>query len=101
MIVVLFFAVSAVLMTAIGGRSDIRPFTLALLQFALGIAGTVLVIYPDIVPFRLTVWDASSARLSQIFLLTGAAIVTPVVLGYSAFAYSVFRGKTPEKGWEG
>jgi cytochrome bd ubiquinol oxidase subunit II len=101
MIVVLFFAVSSVLMTAIGERSDILPFTMALLQFALGIAGTVLVIYPDIVPFRLTVWDSSSARLSQIFLLTGAAIVTPVVLGYSAFAYSVFRGKTPEKGWEG
>jgi len=26
--------------------------------------------------------------------------VTPVVLGYSAFAYSVFRGKTPAEGWE-
>jgi hypothetical protein len=25
--------------------------------------------------------------------------VTPVVLAYSAFAYRVFRGKTPEKGW--
>jgi cytochrome d ubiquinol oxidase subunit II len=26
--------------------------------------------------------------------------VTPVILAYSAFAYRVFRGKTPEKGWE-
>jgi cytochrome d ubiquinol oxidase subunit II len=101
MIVVLFFAVSTVLMTAIGGRSDILPFTMALLQFALGIAGTALVVFPYVVPFRLTLWEASSSTLSQIFLLTGAAIVTPVVLGYLAFAYSVFRGKTPEKGWEG
>jgi cytochrome d ubiquinol oxidase subunit II len=101
MIVVLFFAVSAILMTAIGGRSDILPFTMALLQFALGIAGTALVVFPYVVPFRLTLWEASSSTLSQIFLLTGAAIVTPVVLGYLAFAYSVFRGKTPEKGWEG
>jgi cytochrome bd ubiquinol oxidase subunit II len=100
-IAVLFFAVSIILMTAIGGQSDILPFLLALLQFALGIAGTVLVIFPDIVPFRLTVWDASSSRLSQVFLLTGAIVVTPVILAYSAFAYSVFRGKTPEKGWEG
>jgi cytochrome d ubiquinol oxidase subunit II len=52
------------------------------------------------VPFRLTLWEAASASLSHVFLLIGAAIVTPVVLGYSAFAYRVFRGKTPEKGWE-
>lgn len=100
MVAVLFFAASAVLLNVIGGRSDILPFALALLQFALGIAGIVLVIYPDVVPFRLTLWDASSSTLSQIFLLTGAVIVTPVILAYSAFAYSVFRGKTPEKGWE-
>ena len=99
-IAVLFFAASAVLMSVIGGRSDILPFILALLQFGLGIAGTALVIFPDLVPFRLTLWDASSSTLSQIFLLTGATIVTPVILAYSAFAYSVFRGKTPEKGWE-
>jgi cytochrome d ubiquinol oxidase subunit II len=101
MIVVLFFAVSAVLMTAIGERYDMLPFTMALLQFALGIVGTAFVIFPYVVPFRLTLWEASSSTLSQIFLLTGAVIVTPVVLGYSVFAYSVFRGKTPEKGWEG
>jgi cytochrome d ubiquinol oxidase subunit II len=101
MIVVLFFGASAVLMTAIGQRSDILPFTMALLQFALGIAGTALLIFPYVVPFRLTVWDTSSSTHSQIFLLAGAVIVTPVILAYSAFAYSVFRGKTPEKGWEG
>ena len=31
----------------------------------------------------------------------GAAVVTPVVLAYSAFSYRVFRGKTPARGWEG
>jgi cytochrome d ubiquinol oxidase subunit II len=51
------------------------------------------------VPFRLTLWDAASSTLSHVFLLIGAAVVTPVVLAYSAFAYRVFRGKTPEKGW--
>jgi cytochrome d ubiquinol oxidase subunit II len=33
-------------------------------------------------------------------MLAGAAVVTPIVLAYSAFAYHVFRGKTPEQGWE-
>jgi cytochrome d ubiquinol oxidase subunit II len=37
--------------------------------------------------------------MSQIFVLVGAAVVTPVVLAYSAFAYWIFRGRTPEKGW--
>jgi len=32
--------------------------------------------------------------------MIGAAVVTPIVLFYSAFAYRVFRGKTPEGGWE-
>jgi len=100
MIALLFYAASAILMTAIGGKSDILPLLLALLQFALGIAGTVLVIFPDVVPFRLTLWDASSSAVSQICLLTGAIVVTPMILTYSAFAYRVFRGKTPEKGWE-
>jgi cytochrome d ubiquinol oxidase subunit II len=45
-------------------------------------------------------WEAASATSSQLFVLIGALVVTPVVLGYSAFAYYVFRGKTPEHGWE-
>jgi cytochrome d ubiquinol oxidase subunit II len=96
-----FFAASAGLMAAIGGRSDVLPFTLALVLVALAIAAIVRTIFPDIVPFRLTLWAAASSTLSQVFLLIGATIVTPVVLAYTAFAYRVFRGKTPEKGWEG
>jgi cytochrome d ubiquinol oxidase subunit II len=100
LIAVLFFAASAALMAAIGGRTDVLPFALALVLVALGIAGIVWVIFPDIVPFRLTLWAAASSTLSHVFLLIGATIVTPVVLAYTAFAYRVFRGKTPEKGWE-
>jgi cytochrome d ubiquinol oxidase subunit II len=96
------FLIAAFLLTqTIGGPSEGRPFFLALALFALGIAGFGFAIYPDIVPFRLTLWAAASSTLSHVFLLAGAVIVTPVVLGYSAFAYRVFRGKTPETGWDG
>ena len=81
--------------------SDGRPFALGLILFALGVAGLGFTIFPDVVPFRLTLWAAASTTLSHVFLLIGAAIVTPVVLAYSAFAYRVFRGKTPETGWDG
>jgi len=100
LISVLFFVAAVALMRAIGGRSDAQPFALALVLFALGVMGLGIAIYPDIVPFRLTLWAAASSTLSHVFLLVGAMIVTPVVLAYSAFAYRVFRGKTPEKGWE-
>ena len=81
-----------------GGNSDGRPFALALVMFALGVLGLGIAVFPDIVPFRLSLWDAASAPLSHVFLLIGAVVVTPVVLAYSAFAYRVFRGKTPVEG---
>jgi cytochrome d ubiquinol oxidase subunit II len=58
-----------------------------------------LLLFPDLVPFSLSLWDVASSSMSQRFVLIGAALVTPVVLAYSAFAYWIFRGRTPEKGW--
>jgi cytochrome d ubiquinol oxidase subunit II len=101
LIAVLFLGASVALMKSIGGRSDGRPFALALILFALELLGLVVVVFPNIVPFRLSLWDAASSTSTHVFLLIGAAIVTPVVLAYSVFAYRVFRGKTPEEGWEG
>jgi cytochrome d ubiquinol oxidase subunit II len=99
LICALFIAASTALMWAIGSRSDVRPFALGLILFALGIAGLATAIFPDVVPFRITLWAAASSTLSHVFLLIGAVIVTPIVLAYSAFAYRVFRGKTPDNGW--
>jgi len=76
------------------------PFALGLLLFVECLAGIALIVYPNIVPFRVSLWDASSSSLSQTFVLTGAVLVTPVILGYSAFAYYIFRGRTPEEGWD-
>jgi len=88
------------LLPSMKSKSAAFPFLLGLVILLIGIVAAVIVVYPNIVPFRLSIWDASSSRLSQIFLLTGALIVTPVVIAYSLFAYWVFRGKTPPEGWE-
>lgn len=74
---------------------------LGLFLFVVGISGLAWIVFPNIVPFSVSLWDAASSSTSQEFVLIGAIIVTPVVLGYSAFAYWIFRGRTPEKGWEG
>jgi cytochrome d ubiquinol oxidase subunit II len=70
------------------------------LLFDVGITGMAFIVFPKIVPFSVSLWDAASSSTSQRLVMIGAACVTPVVLAYSAFAYWIFRGKTPEDGWK-
>jgi len=94
------FVLAAGTLTALTEKSKpAMPFVFGLFLFVVGIAGIALIVFPNIVPFSLSLWDAASSSTSQQFVLIGAALVTPVVLGYSAFAYWIFRGRTPEKGW--
>jgi cytochrome d ubiquinol oxidase subunit II len=95
-----FFVVAGLLARSIGREPAILPFIFSLILFACGVGGLGIVIYPSIVPFQLSLWDAASSTQSHVFMLVGAIVVTPIVLAYSAFAYRVFRGKTPEQGWE-
>jgi cytochrome d ubiquinol oxidase subunit II len=95
------FAIVAGTLTALPEKSrPALPFLLGLLLFVVGISGTALIVFPQIVPFSVSLWDAASSSTSQRLVMIGAACVTPVVLAYSAFAYWIFRGKTPENGWE-
>ena len=95
------FAIVAATLTAFSGKSRAAlPFLLGLSLFVVGLSGTALIVFPEIVPFSVSLWDASSSPASQGLVMIGAACVTPVVLAYSALAYWVFRGKTPENGWE-
>jgi len=99
---VALFAIAAGTLTSLPEKNrNALPFSLGLLLFVVGISGTALILFPEIVPFSVSLWDASSSSTSQGLVLIGTACVTPVVLAYSAFAYWIFRGKTPENGWEG
>ncbi|UYB52247.1 cytochrome d ubiquinol oxidase subunit II [Xanthomonas sp. AM6] len=72
---------------------DARPFVLTLCFFVLGFFGLVLGIWPNIVPPGLSIWEAASPPSSQGFVLAGLAVLLPVILGYTAWSYRVFRGK--------
>ena len=96
------FAIAAGALAVLAEK--VRPailLILGLFLFVVAISGLAWIVFPNIVPFSVSLWDAASSSTSQEFVLIGAIIVTPVVLGYSAFAYWIFRGRTPEKGWEG
>ncbi len=80
-------------------RLEIAPFLYALGLFGLCIIGLGISIWPDIIPGRITIWDAASPPSSQLFMLVGAAILVPVILAYTAYAYWVFRGKVESEGY--
>ena len=95
----LFAIGSGTLMMGTEKTRPALPFLLGLFLFVVGISGSALIVFPNIVPFSVSLWDASSSFASQAFVMVGAVLVTPIILTYSAFAYWIFRGRTPEKGW--
>jgi cytochrome bd ubiquinol oxidase subunit II len=74
-------------------------FGLALAMMLSAVAALGLSFFPNVVPFRITLWQAASGTASHEFLLIGALVTTPIILAYTAFAYWVFHGQTPADGW--
>jgi cytochrome bd ubiquinol oxidase subunit II len=69
------------------------PFVAAIVLFLLGYLGLVISTFPYLVPPTLTIWDTAAAPASQLFMLIGTVILLPIILGYTAFIYWVFRGR--------
>jgi cytochrome d ubiquinol oxidase subunit II len=86
-------ATAAALYRSIRKRKEWQPFVCALLLFILGYVGFGISLYPKIVPPEITIWEAAAPAVSQGFLLVGTLFLLPLVLGYTAYAYWIFRGK--------
>jgi cytochrome d ubiquinol oxidase subunit II len=84
---------------SIGAGRDRTPFLLTLALFGLCMVGLAISIWPDVIPGRVSIWQAAAPERSQIFMLVGAAIMVPIILAYTAWAYWVFRGKISEGGY--
>ena len=87
------------LLRALAKRKAARAFLSALGLFALGMAGLGVSIFPHIVPPSVTIWDAAAPERSQAFMLVGAAVIVPLILGYTGWSYWVFRGKVGTEGY--
>lgn len=77
---------------------DSRPFYLTQILFVVTFAGFGISTYPFIVPHSLTIWDAAAPDSSLSFLLAGTVVLLPVIVGYTAHTYWVFRGKIVSDG---
>jgi Cytochrome bd-type quinol oxidase, subunit 2 len=95
----LVVAVALALWTSLRRGRDWMPFVCALLLFLLSLIGLGISLWPDVVPGRVTIWEAAAPRSSQLFMLVGALVLIPIILAYTAFSYWVFRGKVGEEGY--
>ncbi|MCB2078373.1 MAG: cytochrome d ubiquinol oxidase subunit II, partial [Novosphingobium sp.] len=80
-------------------RKDAQPFLWALAMFGLCLVGLGVSIWPDVIPARVSIWEAAAPHRSQVFMLVGAVIMVPIILAYTAWAYWVFRGKVGHEGY--
>ncbi|NYS61760.1 cytochrome d ubiquinol oxidase subunit II [Halomonas salicampi] len=90
---ILAFVCAGMLYRSVKRQQEKLPFVMALGLFIFTYLGLIASKWPVIVPPDYTIWDASSAPESQLFLLIGVVFIIPIVLAYTAWTYWVFRGK--------
>jgi cytochrome d ubiquinol oxidase subunit II len=91
--------VAGLLFYGLAKKWELAPLLLALTLFLLGMIGVGVTMWPYVVPGALTIWDAATAASSLRFMLVGFLITIPLILGYTGWAYWVFRGKVGGEGY--
>lgn len=81
------------LLRSLRGTPNATPFLCALAVIFLGYTGLAISIWPNIIPPHISIWDAASPPQSQGFTLVGTLLIIPMILGYTAWSYYIFRGK--------
>lgn len=73
---------------------EYRPFLLAIGIFFMGYLGLGISIYPWIIPFNYTIWQAAASGPSLSLMAVGVVPLLPLILVYTGYCYYIFRGKT-------
>ena len=78
---------------ALRGVTEVAPFMGAVALFLLSYTGIAISMWPMMVPYHYTLWQAASSSSTQVFLLIGTVFLLPIVFMYTGWSYWVFRGK--------
>jgi cytochrome bd ubiquinol oxidase subunit II len=89
-------AICFALWTRWKGEPLIAPYLLAVALFAIGYLGLAVSLWPYIVPFAMTPAEAAAADNALQLMLWGALPMLPIILGYTAYVYWIFRAKVGE-----
>jgi cytochrome d ubiquinol oxidase subunit II len=82
---------------ALKKRWEILPFWSSIGIFLMCYTGFIITSYPYVVPGQMTYLEAASPESTLLFMLIGAAVMLPVLLYYTYYAYRIFSGKVTEK----
>lgn len=82
-----------VLWRSLNRREERTPIIWTFLLFALSFIGLGLMIFPNIIPPSVTIYQAAASPSSLVFMLTFVGFLIPIVLAYNIYNYVVFRGK--------
>ena len=72
---------------SLNNRSEAAPFVFAVLLFVMSYIGIAISLFPMIVPYKYTIWEAASSPATQAFLLVGTLFLLPIILMYTAWSY--------------
>jgi cytochrome d ubiquinol oxidase subunit II len=75
------------------GSSHVMPFGGAFLVFLSGYLGLAVGFFPYVAPYTLDFRAAAAPDNALGLMLVGAVVTLPLIFGYSAWVYWVFRGK--------
>lgn len=79
--------------TGPGSAPDWRPYLLAAGIFLSGYIGLGVSLFPFIVPYEVSIWEAAARDNALWLMFVGAAIMLPIILAYTAYVYRLFWGK--------
>jgi cytochrome d ubiquinol oxidase subunit II len=74
-------------------QREVMPFFCAVVLFLAGYLGLVSSLYPYAIPPGITFREAAAQHETLRFALWGVVIVLPLVIAYTIYSYSIFRGK--------
>ena len=83
----------ALLLRSLRRREENSVLVYTFLIFALSFIGLGFMVFPNIIPPSVTIYEAAASPSSLVFMLTFIGFLIPVILSYNIYNYVVFRGK--------
>ncbi len=84
---------TVILLWGLYKSDEIVPFWCTVVLFLCAYVGFIVSIFPYVIPFETTVWQAAAPDTSLHFLLFGVIIMLPILLIYTGYSYHIFKGK--------
>jgi len=97
----LFLPISSALLILLFIRSIFKRHEYILYWLTVGIflcayIGFGISTWPYIIPHKITMWQAAAPPESQLFMLIGTLLLLPILIGYTSYAYYIFRDKVTD-----